>query len=67
MQNKFHFEPVFKIKDAEVQLKASVVFEVGSETKPADVRTADIASGEGVTIPFELFARLVAAVDRAVA
>lgn len=62
--SEFTFVDAFEIKDADTDLKATVAFMSDDFSKPLSVHVSD-RRGQSVSIPFDLFERLVTSVRQA--
>ncbi len=61
----FDFVQAFQIEDADTNLHATVAFATDDYSKPLSVHITDRHCGTAVTIPFDLFKRFVAGVQKA--
>jgi hypothetical protein len=61
----FDFVQAFQIEDADTNLHATVAFATDDYSKPLSVHITDRHYGTSVTIPFDLFERFVAGVQKA--
>jgi hypothetical protein len=61
----FDFVQAFQIEDADTNLHATVCFANEDYTKPLSVHITDRHYGTSVSIPFDLFERFVAGVQKA--